>query len=302
MRLATDFVVWLTSLTDVNKSSDLNLSIRPIAGALGAEIQGVNLADASGRVIDDLREAFNRYHVLVFREQELSPAEQKRFAQHFGCLETHPYITGLEDHPEVVAVIKEPHETINFGGGWHSDMSFLPAPPLGSVLYALQVPEYGGDTVFSNQHAAYMALSDTMKTIVDGLTGIHSAASQYGAGGDSDKRKHERESMKLEVSEQAHQLVEHPVVRTHPESGLRALYVNRPFTERIKGMRKSESEALLALLYAHCEEEQFTCRIKWEVGTVTMWDNRVVQHYALNDYQGQRRYMHRVTIVGDEPI
>ena len=235
-------------------AADSNLLIKPIAGALGAEISGVDLATASEAQITAVREAFNAYHVLVFREQSLSPGQQKQFAQQFGSLETHPYITGLEGDPEVVAIIKERDETINFGGGWHTDMSFLPRPPLGSLLYALEVPEYGGDTLFSNQHAAYTALSKTMKTIVDELVGVHSAASQYGRGGDSEKRNYG--SMSLEVSDQAHQLVEHPVVRTHPESNLRALYVNRLFTESIRGMRNPESDALLMFLCRHCEQER----------------------------------------------
>ncbi len=283
----------------MSDGADLNFFIKPIAGALGAEIDGIDLTQVEAPQAKQIREAFNQYHVLVFRGQTLSPLQQKKFAQQFGPLETHPYITGLDEAPEVVPIIKEPDEKMNFGGGWHSDMSFLSKPPLGSLLYAIEVPEYGGDTLFSNQHAAYMALSDTMKSILDDLQGFHSAASQYGRGGDSEKRNYG--SMQLEVSDQAHQLVEHPVVRTHPESKLRSLYVNRPFTESIKGMQQSESDALLKFLYRHCEQERFTCRVKWEAGTLTMWDNRIVQHYALNDYQGQRRHMNRVTVGGDSP-
>jgi taurine dioxygenase len=277
------------------------LIVRPISGALGAEISDINLAKCANS-IDQIKAAFLKYHVLVFREQTLNPIEIKNFAKYFGPLETHPYIKGLDEHPEVAPIIKEANEKINFGGGWHTDMSFLSCPPLGSLLYAIDTPEFGGDTLFANQHAAYESLSDYMKEFVGQRTALHSAASQYGLNGDSKKHLEARNSMALGISEKAHAQVSHPVVRTHPESGLRALYINRPFTERLEGLRSSESNALLSFLWSHCEEPRFTCRVRWEPGTVTLWDNRIVQHYALNDYDGRRREMRRVTIEGDRPI
>lgn len=282
------------------------LDIRPLAGALGAELWAaggrpldVNTLDAAGAAT--VREALCAYHVVVIRDQQMNAADVANFGRRFGELERHPYLGGTSEEPEVVPVIKEPHETVNFGGGWHSEMSFLECPPMATALYAVEVPCFGGDTLFANQQAAYMGLSDTMKRFTESLSAVHSAARQYGRRGDSDRYAGQRSSMTVNVSDDAHAQLTHPVVRTHPETGAKALYVNRAFTEAVSGMRRHESKALLEMLWNHAVGEQFTCRVRWEPGTLTMWDNRSVQHYALNDYHGQRRHMLRVTIAGDRP-
>ena len=284
----------------------MSITAKPLAGALGAELAAADGSPLDVNTLDDagyaaIREALCKHHVVVMRGQQMDADAVARFGRRFGDLERHPYLGGTDEQPEVVPVIKEPHETVNFGGGWHSEMSFLECPPMATALYAVEVPSFGGDTLFANQQAAYLGLSDTMKRFADGLSAVHSAARQYGRRGDSDRYAGQRSSMTVNVSDEAHATLTHPVVRTHPESGAKALYVNRAFTEAISGMRRHESKALLEMLWDHAVGEQYTCRVRWEPGTLTMWDNRSVQHYALNDYHGQRRHMLRVTVAGDRP-
>ncbi len=274
------------------------LDVTPLSGVLGAELRGVDLAEPmSAETLAEFRQAFVEHHVIVVRDQDLTAEQQMAFARQFGELDTHPFVEGQAAHPEVLDVITEPDDRVNFGGGWHTDVTFLEEPDLGSVLYAVDVPPVGGDTLFADQHAAYDALSPTMKSMLDGLVGIHSAGPQYAPGGTSTKSK----SMRTKNADVAERRVEHPVVRTHPESGRRSLYVNGAFTIGIEGLHRDESAALLRFLLAHAVQERFTCRVRWAPGTLAMWDNRSVQHYALHDYGGHRRHMRRVTIKGDRP-
>jgi taurine dioxygenase len=270
------------------------LNLRRLAGALGAEIDGIDLsADLPETTIQAIRDAFNRYQVIFFRDQSLTPEQQVRLGRRFGPLNIHPYVSGMAGTPEVMEIIKEPEDRINFGGGWHSDMSFLETPSIGSILYAVETPGFGGDTLFASQAAAYDALSDGLKATLEGLRAVHSAGQEYSAQGASAQK---RASMQVAEAEGAAGEFVHPVVKVHPETGRRALYVNPAFTLRIDGWTSRESRPLLDFLFEHSRQERFTCRFSWRDGSVAFWDNRQVWHYALNDYPGQRRHMRRVTV------
>ncbi len=270
------------------------IEVRRTAGALGAEILGVDLSgDLDNATFDTIHQAFVDHQVIFFRDQDLTPEAHMRFGRRFGSLNIHPYVKGMDDHPEIMEIIKEPSETTNFGGGWHSDMSFLEKPSIGSILYALEVPDFGGDTLFASQAAAYEALSPGLRSTLDGLNAIHSAGREYSAQGSSAQK---RQSMQVSEAEGLAGEFIHPVVKVHPESGRKALYVNPAFTMRIDGWTKRESKPLLSFLFEHSRQEAFTTRFHWSKGSVAFWDNRSVWHYALNDYHGQRRHMRRVTV------
>ena len=277
------------------------LEIKPLAGALGAEIGGVSLA----RLDDDaawkeIHAAFVRHSVLVFREQALEPADIMRVGGRFGEPCHYPFVTGMDEYPFIFEVVKEEAERTNFGGAWHSDTTYLPQPPMATLLYAVETPSYGGDTLFTNTTAAYDALSEGMRGLVDGLVGVNSAGLKYGGGRTAMHKK--IGAMKVHDTDSADQLeAEHPVARTHPETGRKALYVNRSHTIRFSGMTDEESRPLIEWLASHQVRPEFTCRVRWTPGTLTIWDNRCTQHNAVNDYHGQRRRMRRLTVGGQTP-
>ncbi len=290
-----------TNETEPNGTKATNGSIKlaALSGTIGAEVTGVDLStDLADEVIDEIRQAFLAHHVLVFRDQSLTPEQQMAFGRRFGELDSHPFVESSPEHIEVLNIVTEPDDRSNFGGGWHTDLTFLDEPDLGSILYAIEVPDVGGDTLFANQHAAYEALSEPMRTMIDELSATHSAGPQYGAGGYSTRSK----AMNTKNAELVDRVVEHPVVRTHPETGRKGLYVNPAFTTGIRGLRRDESNVILELLFRQAVKEPFTCRVRWEPGTLTMWDNRSVQHFALHDFAGHRRQMRRITVKGDRPV
>ena len=273
------------------------IEVRPIAGALGAEIAGVDLAhDLSEETVAEIRRAWLERLVVFFRDQTLPPAEFVGMARRFGGVVEYPFIKGLEGFPEITPVIKLEHEKVNFGGLWHSDTSYLEEPPMATMLLARETPPYGGDTMFANTYLAYETLSDGMKRLLDGLIAVNSSVKA-----DASRTREDRMKQSLKPDAKKEYVAEHPVVRTHPETGRKALYINGGHTVRFKDMTEAESAPILQFLFQHIVRPEFTCRFRWEVGSLALWDNRCTQHNPINDYHGFRRIMHRITLAGDRP-
>ena len=234
--------------------------------------------------------------VVFFRDQPISNDRFVAFARRIGPIGRYPFVPGLDGHPEVIAVLKEPHETVNFGGIWHSDTAYLDRPPMATLLLAREIPPHGGDTLFANQYLAFETLSPAMQRLLDPLRAVNSSALADVSKTREDRiRGHEADGDACEYE------ATHPVVRTHPETGRKALYVNVAHTSRFDGMTEEESRPLLQFLFAHQVRPELTCRFRWQPGSLALWDNRCAQHNPVNDYHGHRRLLHRITLEGDVP-
>ena len=272
------------------------IEVSPIAGAIGAEISGVDLADLTDVTLAEIRRAWLEHLVVFFRDQTLGPEAFLSFARRIGEPVEYPFVTGINGFPEIIAVTKLPHETVNFGGIWHSDTTYLERPPMATMLIAREVPPFGGDTLWANMYAAYETLSSGLRGVLEGLRSVASSALA-----DVSKTREDRLRDSGQAAPQGY-LAEHPVVRTHPETGRRALYVNVAHTARFVGWTEAESRPLLQYLFEHSVRPELTCRFRWRVGSLAMWDNRCAMHNPINDYHGHTRIMHRITLAGDVPV
>ena len=270
------------------------ISVSPLTPRIGAEIGGVDLSQPlSDETFAEIRDAFLQHQVIFFRDQDITLDHQKDFGRKFGELHIHPAAPSPEGHPEVLVIHADENSKFVAGNGWHSDVSCDPVPPLGSILHMHQVPPSGGDTMFARMYAAYDALSEPMKVFLSGMTAVHGSEhvyrGRYKDFGVNDKEKVYPES-------------EHPVVRTHPDTRRKCLFVNQGFTTGIKGLSKKESDALLGFLFDHMATPDFHCRFQWREKSIAFWDNRCAQHYALWDYYPEVRHGLRITIKGDRPV
>ncbi len=281
-----------------------SLMLNPLSGALGAEIHGVDLSVPLDEDIrGEIRRALVDHQVIFFRDQILTPEQQVALTTRFGAILRLPYIEPLADHPDIIAVLKEADEAkiSTFGGTWHSDVTCLPEPPMGSLLYALEVPERGGDTLWADMYQAYETLSPGLRRTLDSLIAVHVGTPHGRAKAPPADLAVSRSIKMTRGDPEADAETEHPVVRVHPESGRRALFVNPVYTLRFKGMTEDESRPLLDFLYGHATRPEFTCRFRWRKGSLAFWDNRCTLHLAINDYDGQRRLLHRTTVAGERP-
>jgi taurine dioxygenase len=275
----------------------MTVRVSPLGAGLGAEIGGVDLAgDLSDAMVAEIRQAWLDNLVVFFRDQDLEPDAFLAFARRIGDPVEYPFVKGIEGYPEIIAVTKLPEETVNFGGIWHSDTTYLERPPMATLLVAREVPPDKGDTMFANMYAAYEALSPGLQETLAGLRGVSSSALA-----DVSKTREDR------IREQGSDAVAteyeavHPVVRTHPETGRKCLYVNVAHTARFDGWTEAESRPLLQFLFEHSVRPEFTCRFRWRPGSLALWDNRCAMHNPINDYNGHLRSMHRITLAGDVP-
>ena len=272
----------------------MGITIQP-QGAIGAEIHDVDLNDLSEATLVELRIAYAQYGVLFFRDQQLTPEAHIELAQHWGKININRFFTPVENYPQIAEVRKEPDQKYNVGGGWHTDHSYDQIPALGSLLYAKEVPSHGGDTLFAGCGVAFDNLSEGMKDTLRSLRAVHSSRHVFG---ESASVPNDMSDM-FGNADQATQDAVHPVVIRHPLSGREILYVNPGFTAHIKGWTVQESAPLLQFLYGHIARPEHTCRFHWQPGALAFWDNRATWHFAINDYHGERRLMHRITVEGE---
>ena len=274
------------------------IAVEPIAGALGAEVHGVNVADElDDATIAEIRQALNQHCVIFFRDQELPPERHKAFTRRFGSIYIHPNYNGVAPDPELLELRREPGDKHIVGEDWHTDTTMVAEPPMGAILYGVEVPPYGGDTLFANQCLAYDRLSDGMKRMLGELKAVHSdrkvAGPRAGLNAHRSTKVREDKDWRETVSM-------HPVVRTHPETGRKLLFVNRSYTVGFEGMTEAESTPLLEFLLEHGHRPEFTCRFRWQKGSIAFWDNRSTKHLAVHDAGPFRRVMRRTQIAGDK--
>lgn len=272
-----------------------HLEVIPTSGALGAELRGVNLAQpVTADVAQEIRGALAEHGVIFFRDQHITPEQHIAFAERVAPININRFFKPASGYPQIAEVRKEPEQDKNIGGAWHTDHSYDQIPALGSILLAREVPPRGGDTLFASMWQAYEALSEGLKKTLESLRAVHSSRHVFGAQARRERDMGDR----LINAEQATQDAVHPVVIRHPESGRKILYVNRTFTTRFEGWTAEESKPLLEYLYAHGSRPEFQTRFQWKAGSIAIWDNRSTWHLAVNDYHGERRLMHRITLEG----
>jgi taurine dioxygenase len=284
------------------------IRVRPIAGALGAEVTGVDLGELDDETFSEIHAAWLEHLVIFFRDQAITPQQQIAFAKRFGDIHHHPFMRGMEEYPDILEIIKEEGDTKAFGEVWHTDQMFNPKPAKATILYAKETPDAGGDTLFANMYLAYETLSEPMQALLASVktwnVGDRKKLSQgERRGPPRDGRYANNAKMAAKVRDPGDVETEaaHPLVRTHPETRRKVLYIGN-HTQTLVGFTSAEARPILDFLAVHAVQPEFTCRFRWEVGSMAIWDNRCTQHRALNDYQGKRRRMHRITIAGDTPV